>query len=543
MGNILAPLTGLTDLRKLQAMGKRRKVLYVIGVSAAAVLAGLWIAASIIARRFEPYIRQQAIDYLRTGFESEVELNSLRVTMPEVSALRLLMTGGRGALASVKGEGLILRHKGRRDLPPMFAIKRFNFDIDLGTVFRTPKLVPFLSLEEMEINVPPKGERPEVGINPEQGLRQLGGATVLIRTVEIKRGKLVILPKDLEKKPLEFELHRVRLVSAGLGVAMKYNAELSNPRPPGEVRSQGEVGPWIADEPGNTPLAGDYVFENANLGVFPAIAGILRSTGDFEGTLDFVNVKGQASVPDFHLRRSGNRLPLEAQFEVVVDGTNGNTVLNPVVARLGSTQLKTSGGVIKNKGELRRTIKLDVNMPRGDMRDILRLAMKGPPLMEGQLALATHVQVPPLDQRVREKLVVDGQFQVARGKFLRPHLQDKVDSLSRRGQGQPKNEEIDEVFSHMTGRFRLDDQVITFRKLTFAVPGAEIDLAGKYDLAQDALDLHGHLKLTAKLSQTQTGWKRWLLKPVDPIMAKQGAGTYIAIKVQGTSKEPKFGRE
>ena len=324
---------------------------------------------------------------------------------------------------------------------------------------------------------------------------------------------------------------------------MKYDAELSNPRPPGEVKSQGTFGPWGRDEPGNTPLAGNYLLENANLGVFPAIAGVLQSKGNFEGTLDYVNVKGQATVPDFHLKQSRNHLPLETQFEVVVDGTNGNTVLNPVEAKLGGTHLRTSGGVIRHEGEIRRTIDLDVSMPRGDMRDILRLAMSGPPLMEGQIFLAARVQIPPLDQRVREKLVVDGRFQVSRGKFLRPGVQDKVDTLSRRGQGQPNNEGIDDVFSRMSGQFRLDDQVIVFRKLTFAVPGAVVDLAGKYDLAQDAIDLHGHLKLTAKVSQTMTGWRRWLLKPVDPIMAKEGAGTYIAIKVQGSSKEPKFGRD
>ena len=524
-------------------MRKQRKLLIVFSVSATAALAGLLITASLMVRRFEPYIRQQAMDYLRTGFASEVELTSLRVSMPDLSSLGLLLTGGRGALAKVTGEGLVMRHKGRRDLPPMFVIKRFSFDVDLGTVFQTPKLVPILSLENMEIHIPPKGERPELAISGEQQFRQITGSTVLIGVVEIKDGKLVILPKDREKKPLQFELHRVRLESAGFGVAMKYDAKLSNPRPPGEVNSQGTFGPWVSEEPGNTPLAGRYVLDDADLSVFPAIAGILRSTGDFEGTLDYFNVKGQASVPDFHLRRSGNRVPLETQFEVIVDGTNGNTVLNPVVAKLGNTHLKTSGGVIKNEGEIRRTINLDVSMPRGDMRDILRLAMKGPPLMEGQIFLAARVQVPPLDQKVREKLVVDGRFQVSRGKFLRPNIQDKIDTLSRRGQGQPQNEEIDEVFSRMNGRFRLDGQMIVFRKLTFEIPGAAVDLTGKYDLAQDALDFHGNLKLTAKVSQTMTGWKRWMLKPVDSIMAKEGAGTYIPIKVQGSSKAPKFGRD
>ena len=75
------------------------------------------------------------------------------------------------------------------------------------------------------------------------------------------------------------------------------------------------------------------------------------------------------------------------------------------------------------------------------------------------------------------KLIADRALSVvANGKFLRSDIQDKIDTLSRRGQGQPKNQAIDEVFSHMNGQFRLDNQVLAFRELNFGVPGAEIDL-------------------------------------------------------------------
>ncbi|MDP9114238.1 MAG: hypothetical protein M3O20_11235 [Acidobacteriota bacterium] len=40
-----------------------------------------------------------------------------------------------------------------------------------------------------------------------------------------------------------------------------------------------------------------------------------------------------------------------------------------------------------------------------------------------------------------------------------------------------------------------------------------------------------------------TGWKRFVLKPVDPFFAKNGAGTFLHIKIGGSSKAPKFGLE
>jgi hypothetical protein len=93
----------------------------------------------------------------------------------------------------------------------------------------------------------------------------------------------------------------------------------------------------------------------------------------------------------------------------------------------------------------------------------------------------------------------------------------------------------------MRGNYHLDNSVITFRELTFGVPGADVQLDGSYDLNADMLDFHGGLKLQAKVSQMVTGWKHWLLKPVDPFFSKEGAGTYLKIQVVGTSKAPKFG--
>ena len=57
------------------------------------------------------------------------------------------------------------------------------------------------------------------------------------------------------------------------------------------------------------------------------------------------------------------------------------------------------------------------------------------------------------------------------------------------------------------------------------------------------LDFHGTLRLKARVSQTMSGWKRWILKPVDPFFAKNGAGTFLRIKVDGTAADPQFGRD
>ena len=518
---------------------RKKKWLLVATLAGVTGVIAVFLVGRRMAGRFEPYIKEQAILYLERRFESKVEIAHLTVDLPHLSPAKLVFSRGRGVIARVEGDGVLLRHQGRLDIPPLFSMKSFRFEVDLGRIFEPSKHVALIHIDGMEIHVPPKGDRPDFPHPPPDS----PPPDVVIADVLIHDAKLVLLPKRKDRKALEFQLHDVQLKSAGLNRAMNYTARLTNPKPPGKVQSQGTFGPWNAETPSDTPLAGEYVFTEADLGVFPAIGGTLQSTGQFEGKLSAINAKGQARVPDFRLRRSGNKIPLETTFEAFIDGTNGNTTLKPIHAVLGSTRFVTTGAVIKHDGDPRRSIKLAFTMPAGNLADIMRLAMPGPPMMEGRLNMSATISVPPLSGKVIERLVLDGKFQIDKGRFLKSKIQDKLDTLSRRAQGQPKSEEIDEVVSGMRGTFRLDDQIITFRELHFSVPGAAVGLAGNYDLSADQLDFHGKVRLDAKVSQTMSGWKRIALKPVDPFFAKQGAGTLLRIQVVGSSKDPEFGRD
>jgi len=527
---------------------RTKKWLAGIGAAVAAMLVAMLVTGYVLARRVEPFIREQVIAYLHDRFDSEVEIAALRVRMRRASLVETLLNRGHGLIATVEGDGVQLRHRGRRDLPPMFAMKQFRFDVELRTLLDRTKVLHLVTVDGMEINVPPKGQRPDLGSGSGQNIpstQDAAGATsnVLLEQVVITNATLAILPNDSKKFPLRFDIHRVRLESAGQHVAMKYEAALTNAKPRGEVQSSGTLGPWVADEPGDSHLAGVYKFTDADLGVFSGIAGTLESSGQFEGTLSSVNVKGEATVPDFRLKEVGNPVRLQTRFEVRVDGTNGDTILKPVNGSLGATSFRTSGGIIRHESDLRRTISLNVSMPSGNIHDLLSLAMKGPPFMRGKISLNTKIDIPPLTGSVREKLLLDGQFQLSQARFLKSTVQDQIDTLSRRGRGQPGNTDITGVVSVMAGKFTLANEMVTFQSLSFAVPGSGVDLAGTYDLDRDTLDFHGTLRLQAKVSQTMTGWKRWVLKPIDPFFSKQGAGTLLRIQVVGTSKEPKFGRD
>jgi len=524
-------------------MTPRRKKWLLAAILLAIATAGVLIVASfLLARRVEPYLREQTIKYLQERFDSEVELARLQVYMPTASPLRLLFAGRRGIQVQVEGTDLSLRHHGRRDVPPLLTLKHFSFEVDLGALLETSKTVNRVTLDGIEIQVPPKGERPRFG-SPEVPASAADAAIdrVLIEHVLVRNGRLIILPKDKAKVSLRFDIQEVRLESAGKKVAMRYTADLTNPKPPGEIHSTGVFGPWVAGEPSDTPLGGEYLFQKADLSVFKGIAGILRSTGKFEGTLSSITARGEATVPDFRLKSVGTPVPLATTFEVLVDGTNGNTELKPVVAKLGSTHFTTTGFVVKHERDTQRTISLKASMPAGNLRDLLMLGVTGPPIMDGTIRLNTIVGIPPLARKVKEKLLLDGSFEVTNGKFLRSHIREKIDALSHRGLGKTKDQEIDQVVHRMSGEFKMADESLTFRTLAFAIPGAVVNIGGVFDMDADQLDFHGALMLDAKLSQTQSGWKRWVLKPVDPFFSKRGAGTFLHIKIVGSSKDPQFG--
>lgn len=94
--------------------------------------------------------------------------------------------------------------------------------------------------------------------------------------------------------------------------------------------------------------------------------------------------------------------------------------------------------------------------------------------------------------------------------------------------------------SNFKGHFRLKTAVMTFPQLTFSVSGAWVSLHGSYGLASDELDFHGSLRLQAKVSQTTAGVKSFLLKPIDPLFEKNGAGTVLPLNITGTRDHPSF---
>ena len=150
-------------------------------------------------------------------------------------------------------------------------------------------------------------------------------ANFVIDKVDADDTQLYVLRKDPNREPLQFELRRLTLRSAGVGQPMTFKAQLTNPTPPGLIDTIGHFGPWDLDQPSDTRVDGHYIFQHADLSVFNGISGILSSVGDYHGVLHNIVVDGTTDTPDFKLDSGGQSVHLTTQFHAIVDGTNGNT--------------------------------------------------------------------------------------------------------------------------------------------------------------------------------------------------------------------------
>ncbi len=322
-----------------------------------------------------------------------------------------------------------------------------------------------------------------------------------------------------------------------------FHALLTNPVPRGEIHCDGQFGPWQANDPSQTPVSATYTFSNADMCTLKGLKGILSSEGRFSGPLDYLAVEGKADIPDFALRTSDHPVSFHTDFNAIVDGTNGNTYLNRVAAKFGHTTMVTKGEVVDKYRDVKgRTIVMDTVSNSAWVEDLLLLAVKSkPPVMTGAAKLKAKILIPEGNADLIERLRIDAQFGVAGAEFTSDAVQGKIDSLSRRGLGKPKNIDLTAV-SDLQGAFKLANGDVTFSQLSFSVPGADVALVGRYSLDSGQLDFYGHLETQAKLSQTVTGVKSFFLKPVDPFFkGKNGKGASLPIKITGTKDHPSFG--
>jgi hypothetical protein len=431
------------------------------------------------------------------------------------------------------------------DTPPLVTIQRMAIEARYADLIVRPGYIARILLNGLHVQVPTRGTSAST---PTSQSSQVRVGEILAD------GAILEVARSGDKPPLKFEMHSLVVRSYGPSSAWSYRVTMQNAEPPGEIISDGQFGPLNLDDLDTTPVSGSYKFEQANLSVFPGIAGTLSSTGDFAGRLGEIGVRGTIDIPDFKIVTSDHGVHLTLQFRANVNATNGDVFLTRVETSFLQTSVASSGSIAGKPEQKGKTTSLDLEVNKGRIQDVLRLFVtaKHPP-MNGETSFKAHVVIPPRGRPFLKELTLRGDFGIGEGAFTSPSTQTRVDELSESARGEKKEkdknkakpkpdaDDPENVVLNLRGHVELRDGVAKFSALSFDVPGASALMDGTYNLLNEQIDFHGTLKTDAELSQQANGIKSALLKPFDPLFKRKKAGAAIPVKMTGTYENPEFG--
>jgi hypothetical protein len=502
-----------------------------VAIASLTIVVALVVVVEVMIHRAGPILKRRITETLSMRFNSRVELDGLDVSVLrglEVSGDRLRVYAPDNVVAAGANQ-------------PLIALEHFSFHSGLIGLFVEPMHVGIVQVHGLQINIPPLEMRQQASKQP----RKDGGKIkIVVDRIVCDNSRLIIGTAKPDKDPKDFELKHIELHDVGPREPWQYDATLTNFIPRGEIHSAGTFGPWQTDSPGESSVTGHYTFDHADLNTIKGIGGILSSVGDFKGQLDKIVVDGTTETPDFSLDTAKHAIPLHTRFHAIVDGISGDTYLEPVNATLRNSSFTASGAVINTKGR-GHTIELNIDVPQGHVQDFLDLAVKTEPaVMTGVISTKTKLHIRPGKERIEQRLSCQGDFTLVGIHFSNPNVQDKIDMLSLRAQGEPKKAKpgAKDVNSQMRGTFTLNEGSIHFSKIEYVLPGARVDLEGTYSLDGQQFEFNGKLRTEASLSHmVDSPWLSVLLKAVSPFFKKKGGGAEIPVRISGTKSEPKFG--
>jgi hypothetical protein len=501
-----------------------------VGLGALLLILSLGVAARLILRRAVPILKDRVLETVSTRADSRVELDDLNV-----SVVHGLEVSG-GGLRIYPPDDVVAAGATQ----PLISIRSFTFHAGLSGLFEPVTRVDTVHVSGLEIYIPPREFRQANAKLEKHGNK----IKILVAEFVCDDSRLTIGTSKPDKEPRIFQLQHIVLKDLGPGTAWPFDAVLVNAIPTGNIHAVGKFGPWNKESAGDSPVEGQYKFDHAQLDTIKGIGGVLSSIGNFRGQLNRIVVDGTTDMSNFSIDVADNPMPLKTEFHAIVDGTSGDTYLQPVKAVLGESAFTCNGAIvgIKGKGHL---IAMDVDVPAARIQDFLQLAVKTtPPFITGVIQTKTSMQISPGKERVIQKLRLSGSFELREVHFTNSAVQDKVDMLTLRAQGEPEKAKpgAADIDSRIKGNFSMDNERLQFPALQYSLPGATVTLRGTYSLNGTVFDFRGKVRTKAKLSQmVASPWKSFLLKPVDPFFVKKGAGAEIPIKITGTKSEPKFG--
>lgn len=503
----------------------------------------LLVAIAFLCWRW-PFTRAAILKDLEEASLSKVQVSSFRETyFPRPGCVL---------------ENVTFQHNPLPGSDPLITVKQLRIESTFTGLFT--RHVMRIRAEGLHVLVPPRGSGQNFAFKR---------STFVVDELIADGAQLDVASRDPQKQALQFSFHNFSLSNIGNAGPASFKATFSNPEPPGEITTNGTFGPWNPEDIAKVAVSGHYLFQNADLGAFHGIAGILSSSGNFSGTLDRIEVQGQTATPTFKVASSSHETDLQTQFHAIVNGKDGNTSLPQVSATFWKTTIQSQADIEGTHGQPGKSASVELYSQNGRIQDLLLLfATSERSPMSGTVSFHAKVSIPHGRHPFLEKVELQGDFGIDSGTFSKPATQEGINHLSQGALGD-KNPGVKNpagkdsttagkaetattaasgddnpaatVLSDLKGHVILHRGAATFSHLSFTVPGALAQMQGTYNLITEKIDLHGTLKTISAPSNTTQGVKSLFMKVLDPFFKRKRAGYSIPVKITGTYEHPAFG--
>jgi hypothetical protein len=498
-----------------------------VWIAAAAVLAGIAFGATLVAVNW-PFTQKAVTKALEDRFARDVKIATFRKTyFPP------------GCVA----EGVEFQHRKRKNLPPLITVQRLSIRSGYSNFLRIHDRVDNVQVAGLHVIVPPKDPSGSHEVFPLTQSTTTPGDTLNIGEISTDNAVLEFISKEPGQDRFSLTIDHLILDNVGESGPLAFHVRFKNTKPPGEIRSDGQMGPWNDEDPGGTQVSGSYTYEHVTLGVFEGIAGTLSSTGKFGGTLGHIDAQGSVDVPDFKISGSSHAVHLSSNYRADIDGTNGDTHLTEVQTQFGKTVVISQGDVMGRPGQHGKTVRLAMNVSQGRVEDLLNLvSASARPAETGDVQLRAKIEVPPGPQGFLTRLRSDGDFGIGGARFTNVRVQTPINRLAESAHGESKGQEESNpatVLSNLKGHVSAAGGVARLSNISFSEPGTTAEVEGTFNLLNSGLNLRGVLRTSGKLPDTTSGFKALVLKALGPFLKKKSL-TVVPFTITGTAHDPAF---
>jgi len=483
--------------------GKLKKVL----ITAAALAALLVVAAAVIVHHYWPFTESAVRADLASDASANVRFGSFHQTyFPP------------GCVA----ENVVFQRQNSAE--PLITIRRLTIRSYLGGMLHNH--VSLVRAEGMHITM----GRSDFGHTNSSSQQSTVDRLVADDAVlEIRR-------RDPEHA-LRFTFHQLAMKNLGATGPVSFSVVFDNPMPAGLLRTSGQFGPWNSSHADQTPLAGKYSLEQADMGVFGGIGGILSSNGDFSGTFKEISIEGSTRAPEFEIKKTHHSLPLETHFTATVDADNGNVVLHHVKARFGHNDIVAQGTIGPTPGGKRAAV-LDLRCDRGRIEDVFYPFIHSPrPPLSGDVVFTMKVSIPSGHEPFLRKLDLRSDFQIHNARFTHEQTQERLDNIAEK----PDQKDATATLADFQGKVAVSNGVAHFSYLSVHDQDAAAVFKGSFGLIDERVNMSGKLKTAASLTKATHGVSSVFAKVLEPFFKKRPHVNVVPVKIGGTYSNPSFG--